>query len=120
MRYLHCPLPLHTPVVPHSVPSSVQLSGSVPPLATLAHVPAVFAQVWQVPQLAVEQQVPSTQCFDVHWSSAVHEAPSLFKPQVPMSHVLPGEQSAELVQIVRQSLVRGSHLNVPHGSVLAV
>jgi hypothetical protein len=54
---------LQVPVLPQVPPAAQRPCGSVTALATLAQVPGlpVTLQDWQVPQLAVLQQTPSTQ-----------------------------------------------------------
>jgi alpha-D-ribose 1-methylphosphonate 5-triphosphate synthase subunit PhnH len=61
--WVQAPAPLQVPVFPQ-VPLALQRAcGSVTVLATLAQVPAlpVTLHAWQVGQLAVPQQTPSTQ-----------------------------------------------------------
>jgi hypothetical protein len=58
--------------------------------ARLAHVPLPTLHDWQVPQLGVEQQTPSTQLALVHSLPAPHVAPfAFFELQVPGVVVLP-------------------------------
>jgi len=60
---VQAPLPLQVPVLPQVVPVAQRPCGSVTVLATLVQVPGLplTLQDWQVPQLAVLQQTPSTQ-----------------------------------------------------------
>ena len=60
---VQAPAPLQVPVLPQVLPAAQRLCGSATVLATLAQVPAlpVTLQAWQVGQLAVPQQTPSTQ-----------------------------------------------------------
>jgi hypothetical protein len=62
------PAPLHRPVLPHGGAATHRVSE--PPAAMLAQVPGlpVLLHCWQVPQVAVEQQTPSTQKFPVRQS----------------------------------------------------
>jgi hypothetical protein len=61
--WVQAPLPLQTPVLPQVPLPPQRLCGSATVFATLAQVPAlpVTLQAWQVGQLAVPQQTPSTQ-----------------------------------------------------------
>jgi hypothetical protein len=111
---LHWPLPSHLPLVPQGSIESLQLSGSAMPFGTSVHMPAAFAQVRQVPQLAVEQQVLSTQKVPAaHSSLLLHWAPSRPLPQlpVPVSQALPLQSASELQVVRHMSLV--SHLKLP-------
>jgi hypothetical protein len=99
------PAPSHLPVVPHALADVVQLSASAAPSPTFAHTPLAFAQVWHVPQLAVVQQVPSTQLPEVHSSSWPQVEPFAFRPgpQAPLRQTLPGAQSAVVEQRCRHA-----------------
>jgi hypothetical protein len=69
--------PWHRPVFPQ-VADVVQRASAVP-LSTLAQVPLpLMSQAWQVPQLAVVQQTPSTQLPDEHSCATVQTAPAAF------------------------------------------
>ena len=61
--WVQAPAPLQVPVLPQVVPVAQRACGSVTVLATLVQVPGlpVTLHDWQVPQLAVLQQTPSTQ-----------------------------------------------------------
>ena len=61
--WAQAPPPLQVPVLPQVPLAAQRPCGSVTALATLAQVPAlpVMLQAWQVGQLAVPQQTPSTQ-----------------------------------------------------------
>jgi hypothetical protein len=76
--------------------------GSVAPSATFAQVP--LPQVWHVPHIGDEQQVPPTQFPLKHWvpSLPVQTAPLGFLvPQWPLgSQVLPVTQSLSFTQEV--------------------
>jgi hypothetical protein len=60
---VQAPLPLQVPVLPQVPLAPQRVCGSVTVLATLAQVPALpeTLQAWQVGQLALPQQTPSTQ-----------------------------------------------------------
>jgi hypothetical protein len=60
---VQAPAPLQTPVLPQVPVVPQRACGSLTVLATLAQVPAlpVTLQAWQVGQLALPQQTPSTQ-----------------------------------------------------------
>jgi hypothetical protein len=113
---LHTPLPLHRPVVPQGlVPvSSLQLSGSDASLGRLAQTPWAFAQLAQVPQLEVLQQVPSTQLPEPHSPPEVQLAPRALLPQEPPPQT-PTEQSSSRVQVCRQALAPGSQVKGAQG-----
>jgi hypothetical protein len=100
---LHTPLPLQRPVVPQgfAVVSSAQLSGSAPSSGTLLHIPWGLAQLWHIPQLALPQQVPSTQLPEPHSLPPLQVAPSAFLPQAPSAQT-PTEQCSSLWQVCRQ------------------
>ena len=55
-------------------------------------------QTWQVPQLAVEQQTPSTQLPLPHSVPAAQIWPRRLSPQAPALQTFPDEQSALLAQ----------------------
>jgi hypothetical protein len=115
--FLQVPLS-HLPVVPQtSVPvSSVQVSGSVPLVATSEQVPMPLSEhFWQVPHAATLQQLPSTQCCEVHSALPPHASPSAFRPQLPPMQRFGFTQSAAVsVQVVLHVLVKLLHWNVPH------
>jgi hypothetical protein len=113
--FLHTPLPSHLPVLPHGLlgeVSSLQVSESVPSLATLAQAPLLL-HFWQVPQALTEQHAPSTQLPELHWPPAVQAAPSPLRPQLPPLHV-PLLQSRSALQVCRQTSAGPSHLKLPH------
>jgi hypothetical protein len=75
------PAPLHTPVLPQGGLAVQPPCGSAPPGATLAQVPALpeTLQAWQLLQVEVPQQTPSTQKFPVRQSVvAVQACPRRF------------------------------------------
>ena len=61
--WVQAPLPLQVPMLPQVVPAAQRPCGSVAVLARLAQPPAlpVTLHAWQVGQLALPQQTPSTQ-----------------------------------------------------------
>lgn len=97
------PLPSQVPLVPHC-----GFCGFVaqPPCgsgllnATGLQVPAlpVRLQTWQLPQLADEQQTPSTQLPLSHSLPAAQSWPSRLSPHAPALQTFPGEQSLLLAQ----------------------
>jgi hypothetical protein len=77
--------------------------------AAAMQVPAAFAQLWQVPQDTVEQQVMSTQLFEMQSLPARQALPLAFfadGPQAIAAQVLPVEQSPLPAQLVRQCPMR--------------
>lgn len=96
--------PSHRLSVPQlAAPMSVHmLRGSVAPLATGEHRPAIpgSAQLRQAPVHAVLQQIPApaatlrTQCRFMQSASAVHAWPSTLGPHRPATHAMPSAQSA--------------------------
>jgi hypothetical protein len=109
---LQAPLPSHIPVLPHAVPSALQVSGSGMLLGTSAQVP--LEQVSQVPQAAAPQQVWSTQWPDVHSVAREHEAPLALRPQLPPVQTLGLTQSRSTEQVVLHLWVVASQLMLPH------
>ncbi len=82
----------------------------------MPHIPWALAQLWQVPQAALPQQVPSTQLPDPHSLPALQAAPSAFFPQVPPPHT-PIEQSSSPLQVCRQAFAAPSQVNGAQGCV---
>jgi hypothetical protein len=115
---LQAPLPSHLPVVPQGLEpvSSLQLSESDASSGTLAQVPCGFAQLLHVPQLALAQQVPSTQLPEPHSLPEPQPVPSAFLPQLPSPQV-PTEQSSSLLQVWRQALAAASQRNGAHDCI---
>jgi hypothetical protein len=75
------------------------------PAATGWQFPAfpVRLQTWQLPQLALEQQTPSTQLPLSHSLAAAHNWPRRLRPQAPLaSQNLLGAQSALLAHTATQ------------------
>ena len=61
-------------------------------------------QAWQVPQLAVEQQTPSTQLPLPHSVPEVQIWPRRLSPQAPALQTFPGEQSVLVAQTDTQAV----------------
>jgi hypothetical protein len=104
----HAPL-TQKPVLPHPVLAGQRASAVL--FARFAHVPFPALHDWQVPQLAVEQQTPSTQLALTHSFATPQVAPfAFFELQVPAVVVLPVQyrlvlaHCASAVQLVRQAL----------------
>jgi len=98
------PLPSQVPLKPQGGVGRQPPCGSVAPTATGLHVPAdpdTLHDV-QVPQLAVEQQTPSTQLPLSHSDGAAHIWPSRFFPHEPALQNMPPAQSASTAQAARQ------------------
>jgi hypothetical protein len=74
---VQAPPPLQVPVLPQVPLLAHPPRGSVAPAGTLAQVPRLPArlQAWQVEQVALPQQTPSTQLPLVHWLAAEQVAP---------------------------------------------
>ena len=66
----------------------VPLQVSSSELATVTHVPPAPVQAWQVPQLGVPQQWPSTQLFEAQSPATVQACPLLFLQAPAASQVL--------------------------------
>jgi hypothetical protein len=86
--------------------------GSVP-AAAAEQLPAVLAQVTQVPAQVVEQQVLWAQMPELHSLPDAHVDPSGLLPQVMLVHMFGEAQSAVTVQVVLQTLLAVSQ---PYGS----
>lgn len=99
---------LQLPVWPQGGLAAQRSCGSSPE-RTAEQVPLPFRlQAWQVPQLAVVQQTPSTQLAAVHSWPVAQTAPFAFLAvQVPPAagQKKPLAQSASVAQVVRQVLV---------------
>jgi hypothetical protein len=102
------PLPSQEPSRPQVDAASVAhwFSGSVPAIA-FVQVPAVFAQVRQVPEQAVAQQVLCAQIPELHSPPAAQADPFGLLPQLPVAvmQVLGDAQSPLTVQTVLQVLL---------------
>jgi len=74
------PAPSHAPVLPQGGLAVQRAWGSAAPAPTLAHMPALppTLQAWQVGQLGLEQQTPSTQLPVPHSLPAMQLAPGPF------------------------------------------
>jgi hypothetical protein len=86
--WVQAPALLQVPVLPQVPLAAQRACGSVAPPPTLAQVPAVAArlQAWQVGQLAVPQQTPSTQLPLLHSWAAAQVAPDPFlAAQLPLA-----------------------------------
>jgi len=98
------PLPSHVPLKPQGGAGRQPPCGSIAPTATGLQVPADPATLHdvQVPQLAVEQQTPSTQLPLSHSAGAAQICPSRFFPHDPALQNMPPAQSASTPQAARQ------------------
>ena len=108
------PLPLQVPSKPQGGAGRQPPCGSIAPTATGLHVPADPATLHdvQVPQLAVEQQTPSTQLPRSHSEGAAQIWPRRFLPHEPALQNMPATQSASTPQAARQVVplqVYGAH-----------
>jgi len=90
------------------------LSGSVPAVA-FVQVPAELAQVRQVPEQAVAQQVPCAQICELHSPPVVQDEPFGLLPQLPVAvtQTLGDAQSVVSAHMVLHDLLVVSH---PYGS----
>lgn len=99
------PLPSQVPSNPHGGVIAVQAPwGSVLPAGTGWQEPPPRLQTWHMPQLAVEQQTPSTQLPLAHSVPAVQSWPGRLSPQAPALQTFPGEQSALVAQTATQAV----------------
>ncbi len=76
--WVQAPDPLQVPVLPQVVLIGQRPCGSARPPVTFPHKPVPEAQAWQVLQLPVEQQTPSTQLPLPHSLRAAQVVPSPF------------------------------------------
>ena len=113
------PAPLHVPSVPQlGAPWSVQnVAGTgVVPAATGAQAPVTGAQTVHDGQDDWPQQTPSRQLLFMHWSLAVHAAPTaslpVHEPTGSPAQKFPFEQSPSPAQVVRHA-VAPSHMYLP-------
>jgi hypothetical protein len=120
--FWHAPAPLQVPRGPQGrLELAVQPPcGSAAPAAIGWHDPAwpETLHALQVPQLAEEQQTPSTQLPLPHSVPAPHSWPSRLRPQEPLLQTLPGEQSASTAQTATQAVplqAKGTQLCVVAG-----
>jgi len=124
------PAPLQAPVLPQGGAAGHCPERAAVPAAMLAHVPAlpVRLHAWQVPQLGLPQQTPSTQLPLMHWLAATHCTPFGFSVQLRFGavpwQVNGARQSLSAVHVVRQAaplhaygeqldVVTGAHVPVP-------
>jgi hypothetical protein len=100
------PVPSQVPSNPHVVLVAVQAPwGSVLPLGTGWQEPVPLRlQTAHMPQLAVEQQTPSTQLPLPHSLPAEQSWPRRLSPQAPALQTFPGEQSALVAQTETQAV----------------
>jgi hypothetical protein len=111
------PAPLQTPSVWHKdAPWSRHWpAGSVPPIGTAAHVPALPSRPhdMQLPVQSVLQQVPWAQMALLHSVPSPQIAPSGFRPHDPAVQTPGGAQSASAVQVDLQAAMpqrNGKHV----------
>jgi hypothetical protein len=71
-------------------------------------------QTWQLPQLAVEQQTPSTQLPLAHSVPTEQICPSRLRPHDPFVQNCPGAQSVSAVQTATQLWVAALQANGAH------
>lgn len=122
---LHAPAPLHLPMRPQAVLSAVQVSTSLLPSGTFAHVPCAFLQLWHMPHEGLSQHVPSTHVrLAMHSVVAAQPEPLGFKPHEyedpNTTQFEPALQSAVCVSGVHVDLqvaLLESHKNSPHDCV---
>ena len=100
VAFRQLPEPSQVPSCPHGGLFAVQAPcGSVLPAGTGWQEPVPpRLQTWQAPQLAVEQQTPSTQLPLPHSVPAAQSCPRRLRPQAPALQTFPDEQSALLAQ----------------------
>ena len=100
----HAPPPSQVPLNPQGGAGGQLPCGSIAPTGTGLHAPADPATLHdvQVPQLADEQQTPSTQLPLPHSAGAAQIWPSRFGPQEPALHTMPLTQSLSIPQADRQ------------------
>jgi hypothetical protein len=115
---LQAPAPLQVPSNPQGGVAAHRACGSAPAAGTGWQVPAAPArlQTWQVPQLADEQQTPSTQLPLPHWAPDAQIWPSRLSPQEPATQKFPGAQSPSPVQTATQVWVEALHRKGAQGS----
>lgn len=103
------PRPSQAPVWPQlDLSVAVQtLWGSTTPIAVGQQVPTrpLWLQLTQGPVQATLQQKPSAQNPDAHWVAAVQTAPAGRLPQLPLTHLTFGAQSASDEQVTTQAFV---------------
>ena len=118
------PAPSHLPLLPQGWPALIGQPpcGSALPAATGWQEPVlpVRLQTWQLPQLADEQQTPSTQFPLSHSLPAAQAWPSRLRPQAPELQTFPGAQSVLLAQTATQAVPVALQANGVQDCVLAV
>jgi hypothetical protein len=103
--FSHVPAPSHAPFIPQlAAPWSAHWFSGSCPCGTGEHVPSLpgTAHDWHVPVHAAPQQMPCSQKPDMQSVVAVQVPPAGFFPQLPLRHRFPPEQSAFVVQVLRQ------------------
>jgi hypothetical protein len=100
------PLPSQVPSNPQGGLVAVQAPwGSVFPAGIGWQEPLLpRLQTWQVPQVAAEQQTPSTQLPLPHSVAEEQSWPRRLSPQAPPLQTFPGEQSALVAQTATQAV----------------
>jgi hypothetical protein len=98
------PAPSQVPLNPQGGTGAQAPCGSIAPMGTGLHAPAEPATLHdvQVPQLADEQQTPSTQLPPSHSDGAEQIWPSRFLPHEPLTQNMPATQSLSVPQAARQ------------------
>jgi hypothetical protein len=117
----HWPLPSQVPSLPQGGFGAQPPCGSWLPAETGWQVPPLPAalQTWQLPQLADEQQTPSTQLPLSHSVPAPQSWPSRLSPQAPLLQNLLGAQSLLPAQTATQAVPLAAQANGAHGWVTA-
>jgi hypothetical protein len=117
------PAPSHAPFVPQlAAPASAHWFSGSCPCGTGEQVPSLpgTAHDWHVPVQAALQQMPCSQRPDMQSDAAVHVPPGDFFPQLPLRQRFPPEQSAFVVQVLRQVAsvlhVKGVHIRFVPGT----
>src|SRR5262245_31756604 len=102
----HAPLPSQVPLNPQGGADRQPPCGSIAPAGTGRQAPAPPGTLHavQVPQLADEQQTPSTQLPLWQSAPAVQICPRRFSPQEPLLQTWPAAQSASPEQAARQEV----------------
>ncbi len=119
--FRQAPIPLQVPSKPQGGAGVQRWWGSALPTGTELHVPAlpVRLQTWQVSQLDVEQQTPSTQLPLAHSAPSEQIWPRRLRPHDPFVQNCPGAQSASAVQTETQLWVALLHANGAQDCVVA-
>src|SRR5579863_6484961 len=119
--YAQWPLPSQVPLFPQLPLAAQPPCGSIAPPATGVQEPALpeTLQAWQVGQLGLPQQTPSTQLPLAHSLPAAQIWPGRLRPQVPALQTLPGAQSVLLAQTATQAVLAELHANGVQDCVVA-